>query len=145
MLNGNIKVYVGEDGKLHFRNGSGADSVLPFSGNATSMRGRITYDLPIGTGNDASSNRIYPPENMEIDTIQYSVNNEFYGSNFVRIFDGSSTILLTIMTANKSGTITNISDRTSCIIGCYRNGQSTGGAPGSFYCDYTITFRNVTT
>ena len=129
---------------MHFVNSGGADSVLPFSGNATSMRGRITYALPIGTGYDGAFNRIYPPENMEIDTIQYVVNNEFYGSNCVMIFDGSSTVLLQITTANRSGAISNISDRTSCIIGCYRNGQSTSGAPGNFYCDYTITFRNVT-
>ena len=139
-------MYVGEDGKLHFRNGSGADTVLPFSGSVSSINGRITFSMPISVANgDASSNRIYPPENMEIDTIQYSVNNEFYGSNFVRILDGSSTILLTIMTANQSGTISNISDRTSCIIGCYRNNQSIGGASGTFYCDYTVTFRNATT
>lgn len=30
-LNGNIKVYVDEEGQLHFVNGSGADSVIPFS------------------------------------------------------------------------------------------------------------------
>lgn len=28
---GNIKIYVGEDGKIHFTNKDGADSVLPFS------------------------------------------------------------------------------------------------------------------
>ena len=31
MLNGNIKVYVDEEGKLHFVNGNGADTVLPFN------------------------------------------------------------------------------------------------------------------
>ena len=31
MLNGNINVYVDEEGKLHFVNGNGADTVLPFN------------------------------------------------------------------------------------------------------------------
>ena len=34
-LNSNISVYVGSDGKIHFRNGSGADSALNFSSYQT--------------------------------------------------------------------------------------------------------------
>ena len=42
-LNGNIKVYVGEDKKLHFRNGSGADTVLNFNGGNWELVLKITF------------------------------------------------------------------------------------------------------
>lgn len=63
-INGNINVYVGSDDKIHFMNGSGADSVLPFSnskivnvgsvqlideGTAGSDRIRSVYFYPMNT------------------------------------------------------------------------------------------------
>ena len=39
-----VKTYVGSDGKLHFVDASGADSVLPFSGGFTEAVGFYRYD-----------------------------------------------------------------------------------------------------
>lgn len=41
-INKNINVYVGEDKKLHFVNGSGADSALPFKSGAEIVTGSVT-------------------------------------------------------------------------------------------------------
>lgn len=43
-LNGNLNVYVDEEGKLHFVNGSGADSVLNFNSGVQSYTFRLVHE-----------------------------------------------------------------------------------------------------
>lgn len=116
--------------------------MTPFSSSAVmTISGSISYSLTINGGNwDSSSTRITAPESMEIESIQYTANNYFYGNNYMRIYDGSNNMLVNIRKTGNS-TITDIIDRSSVAIGLYRNNQSIGGADSSFSCSYTITFR----
>lgn len=52
-----IRTYVGTDGKLHFVNSGGADTVLPFSPSGTKA---ITIMLLLGrSGNSTAYARVY--------------------------------------------------------------------------------------
>lgn len=47
-LNSNITVYVGDDGKIHFKNGSGADTVLNFKSYQEGYKDGYTNGLENG-------------------------------------------------------------------------------------------------
>lgn len=120
---------------------SGADAVIPFSPPVVTLKGSMAYNLSISGGNqDSASTRIFAPEDMEIESIQYTTSGGFYGSNYMRIYDGSNNMIANRTSAGGT-TITEITDRSSVAIGLYRGGQSIGGAEGNFGCSYTITFR----
>lgn len=69
-LGKNIKVYVGEDGKIHFRDGSGADSVLNFS-SVTDLGEGTSFNVykvrPSSYSTYDSSNFIISPVAWHID------------------------------------------------------------------------------
>lgn len=120
---------------------SGADAVIPFSPPVVTLKGSMAYNLSISGGNqDSASTRIFAPEDMEIESIQYTTSGRFYGSNYMRIYDGSNNMIANRTSAGGT-TITEITDRSSVAIGLYRGGQNIGGAEGNFGCSYTITFR----
>lgn len=120
---------------------SGADAVIPFSPPVVTLEGSMGYNLSISGGNqDSASTRIFAPEDMEIESIQYTTRGYFYGSNYMRIYDGSNNMIANRTSAGGT-TITEITDRSSVEIRLYRGGQSIIGADGNFGCSYTITFR----
>lgn len=122
---------------------SGADAVIPFSPPVVTLKGSMAYNLSISAGNqDSVSTRIFAPEDMEIESIQYTTSGRFYGSNYMRIYDGSNNMIANRTSAGGT-TITEITDRSSVAIGLYRGGQNIGGAEGNFGCSYTITFKKT--
>lgn len=56
----NINVYVGEDKKLHFVNGEGADSVLPFNGGRKSDIDSAIYQTLSFSNGDLTGGKYYP-------------------------------------------------------------------------------------
>ena len=73
MLNGNINVYVDEEGKLHFVNGNGADSVLNFSSSKTIFIG--SYSLAQGSRPTTVNvaNKVPNYKNLTADNFLYKV------------------------------------------------------------------------
>lgn len=78
-----VNTYVGNDGKLHFTNSAGADSVLNFSsgGGALFLAGILSTD----TGHAYSRTFLYDPDTYQIDhTMQYTVKKAGYLSTMIR-------------------------------------------------------------
>lgn len=83
-----INVYVGSDGKLHFVNKAGADSVLPFNSGKTSYSVHFwMYD----DGDGSSSSFVIPTDTSRIHINSFSSSNVGHTPNGIcKITDGNT-------------------------------------------------------
>lgn len=74
-----VNVYVGSDNKLHFVNGSGADSAIPFS------TGGVLFFAGIIGSNAEDCTLLYDPDVYQVDLrFQYTVKRSGYLSVMIR-------------------------------------------------------------
>lgn len=78
---GRVNVYVGSDGKLHFVNSGGADSVLPFNNKPTYYTVSTGRELAVSTYSEKSIKITIPDRDGKTAVGGYITNIRVYNSN----------------------------------------------------------------
>lgn len=78
---GRVNVYVGSDGKLHFVNSGGADSVLPFNNKPTYYTVSTGRELAVSTYAESSVRINIPDKEGKTVVGGYITNIRVYNSN----------------------------------------------------------------